>query len=68
MFEVRNENVESRLKDIGDHLRSAMPEGFGFVLLMAEFGEKGAMFYTANCNRNDVCNMMREFIQKNEHN
>jgi hypothetical protein len=68
MFEVRNEQVEAKLKDIGDRLRSSMPEGFGFVLLIAEFGEKGGMFYTSNCQREDVCNMMREFIQKGESN
>jgi len=67
-FEVRNPEVEAKLRDIGDRLRSGMPEGFGFVLLIAEFGEKGGCFYTSNCDRQDVCNMMREFIAKNEHN
>ena len=68
MFEVRNPEVEKKLQDIGDRLRSGMLKGFGFVLLIAEFGEKGSMFYTANCNRQDVCNMMREFIAKSEPN
>ena len=68
MVEVRNEQAEKRLNDIGQSLRSSMPEGFGFVLLIASFGEGGAMFYTANCNREDVCNMMREFIGKSEFN
>ena len=68
VFEVRNKAVEDKLNDIGQRLRAGMPSGFGFVLLIAEFGEKGSMFYTANCNRQDVCNMMREFISKNEPN
>jgi len=68
MFEVRNPEVEKRLKDIGDRLRETMPDGFGFALLIAEFGEAGSMFYTANCQRQDVCNMMREFISKSEPN
>ena len=67
-FEVRNAEVEAKLKDIAGRLGSVMPKGFGFVLLIAEFGEQGSMFYTANCNRQDVCNMMREFIAKGEHN
>lgn len=68
MFEVGNPEAERKLREIGDGLRAAMPPGFGFVLLIAEFGEKGSMFYTSNCERQDVCNMMREFIQKSEHN
>lgn len=67
-FEVRNEEVEKKLNEIGGSLRERMPKGFGFVLLIAEFGEAGSMFYTANCNRQDVCNMMREFIEKHEPN
>lgn len=68
MFEVRNPEAESKLNDIGQKLRESMPKGFGFVLLIAEFGEKGSMFYMANCSRQDVCNMMREWIAKNEPN
>lgn len=68
MFEVRNKEAEEKLNTIGQSLRSSMPSGFGFVLLIASFGEGGAMFYTANCNREDVCNMMREFIAKHEPN
>ena len=67
-FEVRNTQVEDKLKEIGNKLRDGMPKGFGFVLLIAEFGEAGGVFYTANCNRKDVCNMMREFIAKCEPN
>jgi hypothetical protein len=68
MFEVRNKEAEDKLNEIGQKLRSTMPKGFGFVLLIASFGEGGSMFYTANCNREDVCNMMREFIGKHEPN
>ena len=67
-FEVRNKEVEEKLDKIGRSLREAMPEGFGFVLLIASFGEAGSCFYTSNCDRQDVCNMMREFVQKSEHN
>ena len=67
-FEVRNEDAEKKLKEIGEGLRASMPKGFGFVLLIASFGEGGAMFYTANCDRGDVCNMVREFISKHEPN
>lgn len=67
-FEVRNEAVEKQLKEIGEHLRSVMPEGFGFVLLIASYGDGGSTFYTSSCERDSVVAMMREFIQKWEHN
>jgi hypothetical protein len=67
-FEVRNPEVEAKLKYIGDACRDAMPKGYGFVLLIASFGEGGNLFYTSNCDRSDVANMMREFISKHEPN
>jgi hypothetical protein len=67
-FQVRNPEAEKVLNDIGNMMRAAMPLGYGFVLLMVEFGEKGGCFYTSNIRREDVCNTLREFIQKNEPN
>lgn len=67
-FEVRNPDVEKRLEQIGEMLRESMPKGFGFVLLISSYGAGGSMFYTASVERQDVCNMMREFIQKAERN
>lgn len=67
-FEVRNAEVEEKLKGIGHTLKDLMPPGFGFVLLISSYGEKGSTFYIASVERQDVCNMMREFIQKSEHN
>lgn len=67
-FQVRNEKVEKQLKRIGNKLREDMPEGFGFVLLIASYGEGGSTFYTSSCERDSVVAMMREFIKKFEHN
>lgn len=67
-FEVRNEQVESCLKDIGNKLRSMMPEGYGFTLLIFTYGEGGSMFYTSSADRQDVIAAMREFIAKHEPN
>jgi hypothetical protein len=68
-FEVRNEEIEARLKEIGTRIRASL-EGtdHGFVLLIFSFGEGGNMFYTSNAQRQDVCNAMREFIAKHEPN
>jgi predicted secreted protein len=63
-FEVRNEKAEKVLKDIGESLRSAMPDGYGFSLLIFSFGPGGDMFYTSNSDREDMIRAMEEFIQK----
>lgn len=68
-FEVRDEEAERIINDIGNLLRRAMPPGWGFALLMVEFNKaEGGTFYTSNCDRNDVCNMMREFMQRHQAN
>jgi hypothetical protein len=66
-YEVRNALIEKQLDKIGRNIRGALEgSGYGFVLLIASFGAEGNTFYTSNCNRQDVCNMMREFIAKHE--
>jgi len=67
-FEVRNEQVEQKLKEIGRLLNGAMPQGFGFTLLISSYGDGGSMFYLSSCERQDMINAMREFIAKHEHN
>lgn len=67
-FEVRHPEAEHRLNEIGNLLRSNMPEGFGFALLIFSYGEGGSMFYTSNAQRQDIINAMREFIAKHEEN
>ena len=65
-FEVKNKITEAVLKDLGEELKKRMPEGMGFVLLMADFGEKGATFYTSSIVRQDAINLLKEFVQKLE--
>jgi hypothetical protein len=65
-FEVRNPEIEASLQDIGRSIKGSLPAGYGFALLIFNFGEKGNMFYTSNANRQDVCHAMREFIAKHE--
>lgn len=67
-FEVRNEEIEQKLKEIGRILKGVMPEGWGFTLLISSYGEGGSMFYLSSVERQDAVNMLREFIQKSEPN
>ena len=56
-FEVRNPEVEAKLKEIGRAIKADMPEGFGFALLI--FGYKGApdgsMFYMSSADWGRKC-------------
>ena len=67
-FEVRNEEAEKMLKEIGTLLKQACPPGFGFQLLVFSFGSGGSMFYCSNAERDGMIAAMREFIQKFEAN
>jgi hypothetical protein len=69
-FEVRNPEVEAKLKQIGDRLRKAVDEvpGYGFALLIFSYGPNGNMFYTSNAQRQSIINAMREFIARAEEN
>lgn len=58
--------IRSLLQEIGGKLGSMCPEGWGFNLLIFEFGDgpgKG-LFYISNAQRADVLATMREFIRR----
>jgi len=52
------------MKDIGSRVKSVMPPGWGFTLLIFNFGEGGNLFYTSNAQREDMIKTMQEFIEK----
>jgi hypothetical protein len=66
-FEVRNPEVEEKLREIGRTLKGQMPEGFGFALLIFSY-QPGSMFYMSSAERDTMIAAMREFIAKHEHN
>jgi hypothetical protein len=65
-YEVRNPEIEAKLKEIGEILKSVMPEGWGFMLLIASVGGPGSMFYMSDIERQSMIDTMREFIHKFE--
>jgi hypothetical protein len=54
------------MNGIAAAIDSELPDGFGFVLLVFNFGEGGFMNYISNADRADVVRSMREFIAKEE--
>jgi len=66
-FEVRNPEIEEKLREIGRTIRETMPAGFGFTLLIFSY-QPGSMFYISSAERDTMIAAMREFIAKHEHN
>jgi len=67
-YEVRNQEVEDLLTNIGRILKKIMPEGYGFALHIANYSEGGGIFYVSSIKRDDYIKLLREFIQKFEEN
>ncbi len=72
-YQIRNAEIEAMLAMLGRLLKEKMPEGWGFTLLMFDYGEKtnqpgrDALFYTSSADRGDMILAMKEFIKKQEH-
>lgn len=61
-FKIKNPEVQARLKELGVYLKTQMPEGMGFTLLMSDFGEDGATFYISSVERDGALDSMKEFL------
>lgn len=69
-YEVDNEHIKSKMKEIGTILAGELPTGWGFSLLIFNFGEGGGpgdgLFYISNARRENMIEAMKEFIAKEE--
>lgn len=65
-YEVRNTEIETVLRRIGEDLKRQMPPNVGFTLLMFDYGENGNMFYLSSAQRADMIKAMEEFLSKNK--
>ena len=65
-YEIKNEDIEALLKELGSDLKKRMPAGWGFNLLIFSYGEGGSLFYISSAQRKDMLKAMREFIDKFE--
>lgn len=63
-FEVENEQVKTTLNLIGNRIGGALDKGWGFLLMLFEYGPKGSMFYLSSAERGDVVRMAQEWIDK----
>lgn len=56
--------IRPLLNDLGVRIGSELPNGWGFNLMLFEFGEAGSVFYISSANREEVITLMREFIKR----
>jgi hypothetical protein len=57
-------DMQTTLRDLGDYIGRGLPGGWGFTLLLFEYGENGSLFYISSADRADVIATMREFIKR----
>lgn len=65
-FEVKNEEAQKALREVGEYIKGMVPAGYGFTLLLFNMGEGGAMFYMSSAERESMIEAMKEFIKNNE--
>ena len=56
--------IKPILNELGQRIGAALPSGYGFNLLIFNFGAGGNMFYLSNGDRADMMQAMREFLRK----
>lgn len=56
--------VKAALNAIGELIGSGLPEGWGFTLLIFEYGGDKTMTYISSAKRADMVTTMSEFIGK----
>lgn len=64
--EVKNSVIENTLRTLAKVLKVVTPKGWGFTLLMFNFGKSGDMFYISSAKRAGMLKAMKEFIAKHE--
>jgi len=64
--QINDPDAIKLLNELGKLIGGACePLGLGFNLLLFDFGEKGNLFYISNAKREDIINVMKEFIARN---
>lgn len=61
-----NELVKSKMQRIARKVDEELPSGYGFAVLVFNFGEgkDNEMMYVSNADRQDIVKAMEEWIEK----
>lgn len=65
-YEVHHATAERILRETARRIKDSMPPGFGFTLLVFDYGKDGNLFYVSSARREDMIETMKEFIRKQE--
>ena len=61
--------VKKSLQGIADKIKKELPENYGFCLLTFGFNGIGKeVMYVSNANREDIVEVMKEWIEKTKEN
>lgn len=63
-YEVENDAIRATLKGIAGRIGASLDTGWGFLLMLFEYGPKGSMFYISSAERGDCLRMAQEWIDK----
>ena len=63
---MKRKELESLAAKVGGELKTKMPTGTGFIVLVFDFGEAGNLAYMSTCERREAIAVMREWIRKME--
>lgn len=64
--EASLKEAEDRARQLAQAIESKMPNGWGFVLLLAAFGKHAETTYIANISRHNVKMLFREILEHME--
>jgi len=63
-YEVENTAIRATLNSIAKRIGGELDKGWGFLLMLFEYGPKGSMFYISSAERVDCMRMAQEWINK----
>jgi len=65
-YAVRDPEMEQMLGRLGTIIGNALPDNWGFTLMLFNYGPGGNMFYISSADRADIMKVMQEFIDRNK--
>lgn len=63
-YEVKDPAIQGVLMKLGGLIRAVLPPGWGFSLFLVQYGEGGAVFYLSSANRDDLVQVLREWLAR----
>lgn len=66
-YEIFNEELEFRIKEIADFINAAAPKDTATIVLLAkQESAKLSFFFMSNLSRQDMLNLLRSYIKSEE--